>query len=733
MLEFTAIENAAPAPGLVLRLGETNVQYLRVTHVFSSCIYLMRIMEPEQARDAKRPSRWSILEMQELVRRSDATWGRLALPALLTDPPPSDSNRAQALKAAWALISPLVAAFDHEQNLDRPNFSALIRERAGAMGASFTTVLRTLLRYYYFGRSRLALLPLTPGTKPGTPAYTGTETGEGIERKPKRRGRKSILASELGDNDFVVSESDISDMVGSLQTCLRQGPTSITAAHEHYLANAFRLRNPSWHSEYIAGERLEPVSQRQFRYYIANHARLSDDLAANLRLHSRDRGHLGSLFAAGPGEVYEIDSTGGRLYLVTEDEDGTRVIVGKPTIYLIVDRWSRFIVSAYLSLRPPSYEEVRHTLLVAFTSRERRFGALGVSVNDDQWPVGQMPAVLCPDRGSDFLSSSMEQAVVEDLRIELTPLPPYCPDGKAIVERLIREVKRRMAASGMKGAYAERPIDPETKRAAKKAQAAAVESLADAYRLLIDIVVDHNNRPHSALKTRRILTQAGVRPTPKDAYLWGLKNISGLRVPPFSDQDYRRLLLASDVASIANGVLRFKKRAYLPTNEAAIDITSNSTRRARQLGIRLDFTDPIEVFVVTQRGVWAAFQVTRGGESEIAGLTLDEEEALSPQNALLCARSEHESRIERVVAKSRKSGKKASTSSTPTVKVGRTEQISLREKETATMKRRLVGTATQREEPSVTDKTPDTNDWAIYEEQERLRNLDLIRKHRSKQ
>ena len=131
--------------------------------------------------------------------------------------------------------------------------------------------------------------------------------------------------------------------------------------------------------------------------------------------------------------------------------------------------------------------------------------------------------------------------------------------------------------------------------------------------------------------------------------------------------------------------------------------------------------------------MWAAFQVTRGGESEIAGLTLDEEEALSPQNALLCARSEHKSRIERVAAKSRKSSKTAGTSSTPAVKVERNEKISLREKETATMKRRLVGATTQTEEVPETGKTPDTKGWAIYEEQERLRNLDLIRKHRSKQ
>ncbi|MFC0251553.1 hypothetical protein [Massilia consociata] len=160
---------------------------------------------------------------------------------------------------------------------------------------------------------------------------------------------------------------------------------------------------------------------------------------------------------------------------------------------------------------------------------------------------------------------------------------------------------------------------------------------------------------------------------------------------------------------------------------------SNSTRRARQVSIRLDRTDPAEVFIVTKRGTWASFQVTRGGESEMAGLTLDEEDALSSQNALLWARSEHESRVGRVAAKSQKAGKKAGTSRTPAEKVEKAKQNSLRKMETARMKRNLVGGAGEREERSEDDKAVVEHDWTKYEEEERLRNLELIRKHRSRQ
>ena len=341
-----------------------------------------------------------------------------------------------------------------------------------------------------------------------------------------------------------------------------------------------------------------------------------------------------------------------------------------------------------------------------------------------------MPAVICPDRGSDFMSVSMEQAVVQNLRVELTPLPPYCPDGKAIVERFIREVKRRMSASKLKGTYADRPMDPVTKKAARRAQDAAVHSLADAYRSLIEIINDHNNRPHSALGKRGLLAQAGVEPTPKAAYLWGLENITGLRKAPFTDDDYKRMLLATDKASVAGGVLRYRKRPYLPTNEIAAEMAAKSPTRARQVDVRVDKTDPSEIFVVNTQGQWAAFGVTRGGSSEIAGLTLDEEELLSPQTSILWARSENESRIHRVQTISTK-GKPKSTATNLVARAGKNEQSAMRASETNALKTALAGNITRSGElPSAGSAKLD--EWSRYEEEERLRTLEMIRKQRGK-
>ena len=94
-------------------------------------------------------------------------------------------------------------------------------------------------------------------------------------------------------------------------------------------------------------------------------------LSVNLRTYESGQGSFGLLRANGPGEIWEIDATGGRLELVAEGDPD--VVLGHPYIYLIIDRWSCSIPAIYLTLRPPSWDELSYALIIAFTSRERRF------------------------------------------------------------------------------------------------------------------------------------------------------------------------------------------------------------------------------------------------------------------------------------------------------------------------------------------------------------------------
>ncbi len=56
----------------------------------------------------------------------------------------------------------------------------------------------------------------------------------------------------------------------------------------------------------------------------------------------------------GPGDVYEIDATIVDCYVVAEAEGTT--ILGKCTLYLVIDRFSKLIVGFYMTLGSPSWK-----------------------------------------------------------------------------------------------------------------------------------------------------------------------------------------------------------------------------------------------------------------------------------------------------------------------------------------------------------------------------------------
>ena len=730
MVEFEEAVNAGCVPGIVIRVAESNPTYLRVTHVFPLCIYVMTIDGPERARYARRPRRLKNAEVETLLLEPGSRIGRIRLPSELTPPNPSESTRQTALESAWQMIEPLIDIFESETGLQRNRYTAAIRARAAEVQTSFISLNRMVLRYYYFGRAKFALLPLATGPKPGSTSIGQSKTSiSDPSFIPKRRGRQSILSTALGKNNFVVSEDDIEDMVACLKSNLRKGATTVVSSHEDYLARNFKRRHPKEHELYLQNKIPEPVTKRQFDYYITLRERLEDDLAQNLRTHKRNPGLLGSLSASGPGELYEFDSSGARIHLVSSDDQSTPV--GKPTAYVLVDRWSRFVVSAYLSLQAPSYDEVRQALLVAFTSRESRFKRLGIDVDDEQWPIGRIPAVLCIDRGSDFMSDAMINSVVNDLRIEVTPLPPYRPDGKAIVERLFREFKSRMANAHLPGVYAERPMDPKTKKVARKAEKEAALTLSEMYRRLIEMVVDYNSTPHEALRNRRILKRYGIKPTPKEAYVWGLKGLTGLRSPPYTDHDYQKMLLREDNATIASGIVRYKRLVYKPANESAMEIANDSTRLAKAIKIRLDRLDPSEVHVQRRGRDWAIFRATEGSLADLSRITLDEVDASSGSASLLWATADHDSRRNRVAAKSAETKHSSRRGGNSTI-VDAAHKLAARKDQSDKLKRSLTGnSASNNSELASKDDAPSpTADWMKIEEQNRLNIIALIKKNR---
>lgn len=716
MMEFKALPRSSLRPGLALKLpsgtGE-KVKYLRLTHVFERRVFGIWVSTPEAARYARRPTAFTSTEIQALAKQPGACWGRLQMPETLTRPL-SDVEKIQ-LQLTWSFVSPVIHELSKEKNIASRLFTALIKAQATKVQMTYFTMLRLVKRYYYFGLDTRALLELLSGPAPGAGGYRREATQQ-------RRGRKSVLESELGANKFIAGEDDIAEMIETLKSQLRKGPTFLTHAHEAYLSGPFRKRHPKLYEQYTAEHAPEPVTVRQYRYYIANCAALPPDLQENLRGRKPPAAQSGALRSSGPGEIYEIDATGGRIHLVSASKPP--VLLGRPYIYLAIDRWSRYVVAVYVTTKAPSLEEVGHTLLVGLTSRAR-FKRLGIDIDDTEWPIAGPPAVLCCDRGAEFLSDGFEETVAAKLRTELVILPPLCPDGKAIVERLIREVKRRMAARRMAGSYADRPMNPKSKRVYKKAETVAVHTLVDIYRVLVEIVRDHNTRPHSTLRKYKNLAASGIPPVPREAYLWGMANITGLDVASFTDQEYVHLLLESANARAAGGVLHYRNNIYEPADAPARIASKAWKVKSQSVSVKLDKADPHELWYWT-RQQWAVFRRKAGQVVEAGGLTAEDEDLLAPRQTQLWAKSDYTSRIRRV---KERAGSVGPEQKKPAKKVPQENRLLARQEAASLLKAQLKGAPAHEQSPPVKAR-PSEPSWQELQERERARQLEVIRASR---
>lgn len=108
MPDFEPRPTSKPRPGMVLCVTKNKVtRFLRVTHVFDDCVYAMWVGEPNEARTARRPRKFTLSELDRMKNRK-AAWGQLRLPPDLLDVPDKGSLRWTTLEHLWNLIKPLI-------------------------------------------------------------------------------------------------------------------------------------------------------------------------------------------------------------------------------------------------------------------------------------------------------------------------------------------------------------------------------------------------------------------------------------------------------------------------------------------------------------------------------------------------------------------------------------------------------------------------------------------------
>lgn len=482
--------------------------------------------------------------------------------------------------AHWVMIEPLI---DTGPQIFGPDRGTLIKQRAAQLKKTEKALYRILYRYWYYGMTKDALIPATANC--GAP---------GTIRTPKpgvKRGRPSKKLKMTQDIDFAG--------VNVTQTDRQNFNKAIDLFYVKEGKNLAKTFQKMWERFYNDGYEdkdgtlvpiLKPARQiptrRQFRYWY----RLERDEMTLLKGRSRssdwemnNRAITGTAQqnVAGPCARFEIDATIADVFLVSRYN--RRYVIGRPTIYVVIDVYSRMIVGLYVGWEHPSWEGARLALTNAFSNKVEYCAEYGIEIKPEDWPCQHLPQRLLADRGE--IIGDAPTCMIDNLDIVVENTPPYRGDLKGVVE------SRFAIFNGDPIADLPAAIDGKTgKRGAPDARLDAALDIDEFTTAMIEAVIHHNKFNEKPALLNKGMIADNILPNPIHIWNWGLQNASG-SVEIFDIDAVRLHLLRAGQASVREDGIHFKSMRYTTSRAIAEGWFSRArTKGASKIDVRYDNT-----------------------------------------------------------------------------------------------------------------------------------------------
>lgn len=455
------------------------------------------------------------------------------------------SPKAKARKEeAWQRIEPLLS--NPEIYLEGARW-ILIEERAKQVGCSATTILKDLRRYWFGGQTPNALLGHFHKCGYKQPSHSSA-----AGRKPQKH---SYTIYQLNAEDEENAKKAIEKVY-----LKKTGTGTIDAAYQWMVEN-FYSYNDGNGDRYVTELGYRPTL-RQFRSVLHKH--YSFELITRKRKSDTEfeRNHsdkTGSVLidCRGIGHIYEIDATIADVFLVAA-KDRSRII-GKPTLYLVIDRYSRLIVGFYVGLEAASWPAAQQAILSITEDKAALCARYGIKYELADWPAeGLFPEMFLADRGE--MLSNDSGLIVNGLKITVGNLPKERPEHKPIVEGGIRLIQMPMAP--VVPGY--EPPENVKKRRGKKYDKDAALTLDEFTGIVIHDIIMRNRLLMENYPFPIDWISRGVRPIPCEIWSNEIVSRAGALIR-FSEVHVRFSLLPKDEAVVTREGIRFKGCFYVCT------------------------------------------------------------------------------------------------------------------------------------------------------------------------
>ncbi|WP_240780375.1 transposase [Serratia proteamaculans] len=283
---------------------------------------------------------------------------------------------------------------------------------------------RLLRRFWQRGQRPNALLP----DYKNSGAKGKTRSGAGTEKIGRIR--------KYGDGEGIKVTEDIEKLFRRTieKHLLSQKSLQITTAYRRFL-DLFAQYYPN-----ILPENRPTL--RQFRYFYDREYKKPQRLVSQVHpgIYKKDIRPLISTAttqALGPGSRYEIDATIADIYLIADDDSNK--IVGRPTIYIVIDVFSRMIAGFYIGLDNPSYTVAMLAIVNACSDKTVICQRDGIDITLDEWPCVGLPDAILADRGE--MMSHQVDNMISGFNLRIESAPPRRGDAKGIVESCFRTLQ----------------------------------------------------------------------------------------------------------------------------------------------------------------------------------------------------------------------------------------------------------------------------------------------------
>lgn len=451
--------------------------------------------------DKAFPERISIAEVDEAIlseslKKINDPFSHLA--ALLPEP---GSVAQQIRDKRLTVIKSLINQPDIYYRSGR---GTLVQQVVNESGTAKKTIYAYLRQYWQRGCTPNALLPDYDNS--GGRGQKRTASG-------KKLGRPRSIAPGTG----AIVDSSIERMFRIVldRYYLNEKSHSLPYAHRRF-EDMFETVNPD-----VLKENFPTVAQLRY-FYEREYVRPERiRLRANKIEYKKDIRPLhgtATTSVHGPGARYEIDATIADIYLLSSDR---QKIIGRPTLYVVVDVYSRLIAGFYVGIENPSYVTAMLALVNAMTDKTRLCHSFGYKIEVEDWPSIGLPDAILADRG-ELLGHQIEY-LEQAFGVRIENAPPYRGDAKGIVERHFRTIQADFKP------FAPGVVTGTTikKRGGKDYRLDATLTLEDFTKIILGSIL-HRNQSSVLIKYDRDPEMPDtLAPIPINIWQWGIQNRSG--------------------------------------------------------------------------------------------------------------------------------------------------------------------------------------------------------------